>query len=241
MDLALRLILAHFAGDFLFQPTKWIEDRQARKWRSKYLYYHFGVHALLFLFAFYADVRYWVGYSVIVISHLFIDIAKAAFSGKIAKAPLFFMDQFLHLLIVLIFVQYYHPVQLAFVSRERILLGAVALLMVTQVASIIVKMVIAKWNDGGSSTQPDPEEPSLEKAGTYIGILERLFVFGFVVTGHWEGIGFLLAAKSVFRFGDLSNAKDRSRTEYILIGTLLSFGLAMLTGMIFLFFLTKVP
>jgi len=40
-------------------------------------------------------------------------------------------------------------------------------------------------------------------------MLERLFVFTFVVTGNWEAIGFLLAAKSVFRFGDLKKSKDR--------------------------------
>lgn len=52
----------------------------------------------------------------------------------------------------------------------------------------------------------------------------------FIITNHWEGIGFLIAAKSVFRFGDLSQAKDRKLTEYILIGTLLSFGLAIVFG-----------
>jgi hypothetical protein len=61
-------------------------------------------------------------------------------------------------------------------------------------------------------------------------MLERLFVFTFVITGNWEAIGFLLAAKSVFRFGDLKESKDRKLTEYILIGTLLSFGIAILIG-----------
>ncbi len=42
--------------------------------------------------------------------------------------------------------------------------------------------------------------------------------------------GFLIAAKSIFRFGDLSKAKDRKLTEYILIGTLLSFGIAIACG-----------
>ena len=73
------------------------------------------------------------------------------------------------------------------------------------------------------------EEDSLEKAGVYIGILERLFIFGFIVLNYWEGIGFLLAAKSVFRFGDLSKEKDRKLTEYVLIGTLLSFGIAIIS------------
>jgi hypothetical protein len=53
----------------------------------------------------------------------------------------------------------------------------------------------------------------------------------FVITGKWEAIGFLLAAKSVFRFGDLRKSKDRKLTEYILIGTLISFGISILTGL----------
>jgi hypothetical protein len=53
-----------------------------------------------------------------------------------------------------------------------------------------------------------------------------------VILGRWEAIGFLLAAKSVFRFGDLKESKDRKLTEYILIGTLLSFGVAILIGII---------
>ncbi|WP_332910802.1 hypothetical protein [Algoriphagus boritolerans] len=74
------------------------------------------------------------------------------------------------------------------------------------------------------------EGASLQNAGKYIGILERLFVFVFVITGKWEAIGFLLAAKSVFRFGDLRKSKDRKLTEYILIGTLISFGISILSG-----------
>jgi hypothetical protein len=82
----------------------------------------------------------------------------------------------------------------------------------------------------------DTDSMSLRKAGTYIGILERLFVFTFVVTGHWDAIGFLVAAKSVFRFGDLKESKDRKMTEYILIGTLLSLEIALATGMLVLYF-----
>ena len=72
---------------------------------------------------------------------------------------------------------------------------------------------------------------SLQDAGKYIGIMERLFVFAFILTDHWEAIGFLLAAKSIFRFGDLKESKERKLTEYVLIGTLLSFGMAVLIGL----------
>jgi hypothetical protein len=57
-------------------------------------------------------------------------------------------------------------------------------------------------------------------------------VFCFILIGHFEAIGFLLAAKSIFRFGDLKEAKDRKLTEYVLIGTLLSFGVALLIGLL---------
>ena len=85
----------------------------------------------------------------------------------------------------------------------------------------------------------DPKANSLAKAGLYIGVLERLFVFGFIVLNQWQAIGLLIAAKSVFRFGDLSRAKDRKLTEYVLIGTLLSFALAMATGLIYLELIKK--
>ena len=94
---------------------------------------------------------------------------------------------------------------------------------------VIIKIIITQWNPEAN----EDKDESLAKAGRYIGILERLFVFIFVIANHWEGVGFLLAAKSVFRFGDLSSAKDRKLTEYILIGTLLSFALAIFTGMLY--------
>ena len=52
-------------------------------------------------------------------------------------------------------------------------------------------------------------------------------VFTFILYGRWEAVGFLLAAKSVFRFGNLKESHDRKLTEYVLIGTLLSFGIAI--------------
>ena len=49
---------------------------------------------------------------------------------------------------------------------------------------------------------------------------------------QWEAIGFLVAAKSVLRIGEVRNNRDKNLTEYILVGTLLSFGIAILTGVI---------
>ncbi len=85
------------------------------------------------------------------------------------------------------------------------------------------------WNKS-IELEPDPSE-SLPKAGQYIGMLERVLVFTFISIGQWGAVGFLLAAKSIFRFGDLTRSKDRKLTEYILIGTFMSFGIAIATAL----------
>lgn len=70
----------------------------------------------------------------------------------------------------------------------------------------------------------------MPNAGKWIGYLERILILTFIFTHNIEGIGFLLAAKSVFRFGELNKAKDIKITEYVLIGTFASFTIAILIG-----------
>jgi hypothetical protein len=93
----------------------------------------------------------------------------------------------------------------------------------------MIKIIISKWPPNPMASQ---DQESLQSAGKWIGMLERLLVFTFIILGKWEGVGFLLAAKSVFRFGDLKDAKNMKLTEYVLIGTLLSFGVAILMGIL---------
>lgn len=173
------------------------------------------------------DFHYWFGILLITVSHFVIDLGKLHAHEKLNGHWLFFIDQALHLIVITSVIYYYHPfnISLSVIYSPQNLLLIVFLLLVTFVTSICMKVLISKWK---------PEEKTndaLKNAGSYIGMLERLFIFGFVIINFWEGIGVLLAAKSVFRFGDLSRAKDRNLTEYILIGTLLSFGLAILIAL----------
>lgn len=73
----------------------------------------------------------------------------------------------------------------------------------------------------------DPDQ-GLLNGGTWIGLLERGLTFALVLAGRFEAIGFLLAAKSVLRFSYA--AKDRSHSEYVIIGTLFSFSWALATA-----------
>ncbi len=75
----------------------------------------------------------------------------------------------------------------------------------------------------------DESERGLDGGGFWIGITERSLIYIFVMLGEPSGVGFLVAAKSIFRVGELRDGK-RKLAEYILIGTLASFTLAVLAA-----------
>jgi hypothetical protein len=70
---------------------------------------------------------------------------------------------------------------------------------------------------------PQPAPESLPKGGRLIGRLERAMILMLVIAGRADGIGFLIAAKSVLRFNELARDDDRRVSEYVIIGTLASF------------------
>ncbi|TXK80106.1 DUF3307 domain-containing protein [Mesonia sp. K4-1] len=222
MLLALQLLFAHFLGDFLFQPYSWVKDKERRKLASPKLYFHILIHiALSFLFIW--DLSLWYIPLIIGISHLVIDASKLLLQNGRNNRLLFFIDQALHILVIgFIVLLFTETIEVIEVPTEfwLYLLGA---FLVTNPASISIKTIISVYTP---KTEIEEDE-SLNNAGKYIGILERLLVYIFIITNHWEGVGFLIAAKSIFRFSDLTQSKDRKLTEYILIGTLLSFGIAI--------------
>lgn len=69
---------------------------------------------------------------------------------------------------------------------------------------------------------------SLPGAGRVIGNLERGLIFALVLFGQSQGVGLLIAAKSILRFGAVKD--DRRLSEYVIIGTLASFGWALVVA-----------
>lgn len=229
--LFLSLLLAHLLGDFLLQPSTWVKDKKKKKIKSKYLYYHVGLHLLLLFIATQFASQYLLAVILIAISHFGIDCIKLYFEKKKTEKIWFFIDQLLHLVVIALVVNYYYPFQISIsnlYSQQNLAL-ITTLVMLTYVSAIVLKVLLSKWSEQIIKT----DTANTNNAGKYIGILERLFIFFFVLIDFWEGIGFLLAAKSIFRFGDLKESKDVRLTEYILIGTLLSFGLAIFCAMLY--------
>lgn len=226
----LKLILAHLLGDFLLQPNSWVAAKQKQKILAWQMYVHAFIHfALIIVLVYQKEFIKWA--ALLAAMHLIVDILKSYVQKDQTKRLWFFADQLFHFSIILLVWSWS---QSTFVIAEILRDGKFLLLItciyaLSQPVSVLIHSVISRWKPDTISEEPG----SLENAGKYIGILERLFVFAFTVTGNWAAIGFLLTAKSVFRFGDLKESKDRKLTEYVLIGTLLSFGIAFLIGIIY--------
>ena len=233
MIILVKLILMHLAGDFILQSKSCVEEKEKQGAKSLKLYLHGLIHgALAWLILW--DLRYWAVALSIAVVHVGIDMVKLSFQKKNNKTGWFLMDQLLHVLsIVVLWYLFFNPdIPMGVLAEnQQFWIYLTAILFLTVVCGIGIQVLLTNW---AKDIYLDKEK-SLPNAGRYIGILERLLVFLFVVLGRWEAIGFLIAAKSVFRFGDLKDSRNRKLTEYILIGTLLSFGIAIVTGILTLY------
>ena len=231
MIIFVKLVLAHLLGDFLLQPTSWVLDKESKKHRSKFLYIHTFLHGIL-AWLLVGEMAFGKFALALALTHGGIDYLKLKFQKKKTKRSWFAIDQILHLITIAIIVSLYKKLSVdVSVFNNSFWIIITGILFLTKPSSIIIKNIISIWTPESKNRNDN----SLQNAGNYIGVFERLFVFCFILTGHFEAIGFLLAAKSIFRFGDLREAKDRKLTEYVLIGTLLSFGMALLTGLLIQF------
>lgn len=223
----IKLLCAHLCSDFILQTNE--INNGKRKSGFKGLLFQF-IHSIThagIAYLFVADWCCWLIPTVIFISHFIIDVIKC----KCYKDSLstFLADQFLHIAIIIIlwFALYGDEIKLLYIEKIcsiKIWLTIMAYLLMLRPSSIFLNLFLNKW------TPTSPNTQSLPNAGQWIGYIERILILTFVLVGSFEGVGFLLAAKSVFRFGELNKAKEIRTTEYVLIGTFASFTIAILTG-----------
>lgn len=234
MIIFVKLLLAHLLGDFLLQPDSWVKNKEQHTHRSIYLYVHILLHGAL-AWALIGTPNFGWYALLLAISHGIIDVIKLKSQRESTQRSWFLIDQLLHLIVIAAIGLWYNEtvIDLAAIPQS-IWIVITAIILLSTPTSLLIKTVISIWTPNQNDTKED-----LQNAGKYIGILERLFVLCFILAGYFTAIGFLMAAKSIFRFGDLTQAKDRKLTEYVLIGTLLSFGIAILTGLLVQYLLAQ--
>ncbi|QOR38494.1 DUF3307 domain-containing protein [Billgrantia diversa] len=241
LSLLLGLVLVHLLGDFALQPRRWVEARYVRKVRSPQLYMHAALHGgLAFAVLGAATLSHsnangsltmvLGGALTVAVSHMAIDLGKSYLSPS--RLRWFMLDQALHLLVLLgvwlTWLGSWQPLVTfwQWLFTPPVLGIVVAYVLVTRPLSIVIALVIQRW----SAEIDNPG--TLIAAGARIGMAERVLVLTLVLLDQLTAIGFLLAAKSVLRFGELRGAQDRKLTEYVLMGTLLSVSTAMVLGLL---------
>lgn len=227
----LQLLLAHIITDFVIQPTKWVNHKRKNKVRSTYLYVHAFIAGFL-TFVFLLRLEWWYIAVFIGVTHFFIDLWKLQYKKDNLK--MFVSDQALHLLVILIAWLYLTanfseilPFFSELITSEITLAIIIGYLLVIFPTGFLIGKATKRWQN---EVEDDLKKNSLDAAGRYIGIFERILVLTFILTTNFSAIGFLIAAKSILRFSDKSETGARKQTEYVLIGTLMSFTITILIG-----------
>ncbi|HNR42121.1 MAG TPA: DUF3307 domain-containing protein [Bacteroidales bacterium] len=234
MDLARLLtlqLIAHLLSDFILQPDAKSNEKNISGFRSNYLKWH-----ILFTFLCSWILSFQLSFifaaALISILHWVIDGLKRRIDKiSVLGDYTFFIDQTLHLTSIIVITLFFSlifeirpdlPVEISF--RFLMIIGGY--LVCAKPSNAIIKEIIKVFKISIEKNNPDAQ--NLPNAGRLIGIIERWLVFTFILLSQYELIGFLIAAKSILRFRD----DDTIKSEYVVVGTMLSFGLAIATGIL---------
>ena len=211
------LISSHFIADFLLQPGNLVQLKK----RPVYLFIHGAVHALTT----YLVLQNWLVWQVplvVFFVHILIDYMKQLKTDGDDNAIVFVADQAAHIasLIIIVLVLQKFSVYLDFTGQgyEVIITIAAVSAVVPGSGFFVGKFMKPILENNNLSLK------GLENGGKLIGQLERLLILVLIYINQPVGIGFLVAAKSILRFEE---SKDHQVAEYVIIGTLLSFTLAI--------------
>jgi hypothetical protein len=230
LETFLALLTAHLIADFPLQPAWMVQ----RKKNPAVLSLHIALVAIVAILT----VGAWPAalLLILVATHLVMDAIKVYVLGDSLLS--FSIDQLVHLAVIGALAIAYpetvsnglwnhlpHDLHATYFVGLCLLSGTIASL---QVGSIIIRKgtVIFTRQIG------DQIPAGLDNGGTYIGYLERALVMILILTGQPAGVGFLITAKSILRFGDVKESSQRKLTEYIIIGTFMSFGWGLLIAVL---------
>ncbi len=222
-EVFIKLLLAHIIGDFFLQSDDFCKRKLEKGVKDPELY----VHSFIIFILSYIAMLNWNAWCIAIIvgaSHLIIDTIKCLI--KKDNLYSFVADQLSHCLVIFAiafvcstkWIPYITLHESLFVNQ--IIVITIAFLLCAKPANILTKYILRLYNINNPF---DNNFSSKLHSGALIGTLERWLIIVFVLLGHFEAIGFLLAAKSLIRFKDSETLK----TEYVLLGTLISVTIAV--------------
>ncbi len=214
------LLLAHVLADFVFQPD-WMANG---KRQPKALAAH---GAVVLATAVAATGSLDPGLIWLAALHVAVDALKARAQPGLRP---FLLDQAAHLLALAALAEARPEIWAGGLWSDLNAMPAVLALvagaiLATRAGGFAVGLLMTPF---AAKLPPEIKAESLTGAGAIIGLMERGLIFTLVLVGQAEGVGLLIAAKSILRFGAVKD--DRALSEYVIIGTLASFGWALVVA-----------
>lgn len=220
----IKLFIAHLLADFLFQTKKMVDNK---KWLSKEMFLHIFIVFLstfLFSLSLYASL-------IICVLHYLIDGGKLEINKtKLPKPIIFILDQIAHILVIILVWCIHFDIAnnvikalLIPFQNYKISLILLGFLLVTTPYGFFIGMVTKRFQKNKN------KKIKTDKNGFLIGVFERLIILTFVLLEEYGAIGFLITGKSIIRF---SAKNEDINSEYVLLGTMISYGMTIITGLI---------
>lgn len=231
ITLLLWLLLAHVVLDFLLPLRRRLQEAP-RAWRSPALYL-LGLAQGLAVLLIFGGLR---GDPVLAGSAALLVMLARILAGGLAAGPQrsarsLLLEQLAALLLIVALwltsesLWQAVPTYLDAQANARNLLILLGYLLMLAPASGLIGAMLRPWQERIGT------DDSLVNGGASVGYLERGLILTLVLLGQWQAIGFLLTAKSILRFNELKGRNNRQRSEYVLLGTLLSFTLSIAVGL----------
>ena len=245
MELLLLMLTAHFVADFYFQPANGSECCESKKIKPKKLWLHLLMHTLLYIMVFIiAELSLFSAIIAILVISLTQFLRVYYRDYRANNLRYFLIDQSIQLFVISIVWAYLANFTVAqallffgqLLTAKNMII-ALSYLLVCKPASVIISLALKKHTDDLAKAATEAQEHTsdgknvnmgLLSAGAWIGYIERCLAISFIFMGQFAGIGFLVA--TIFRFSDLTKNKDMKLTEYMMLGTLLSYAIALFVG-----------
>ena len=243
----LAIYLAHLLTDFVFQTHRLVEQKKRGKLFAYFLHgltHYLSAIALVsfFLAGSGLSLRTHVVILSLTLVHLLIDLAKIQLTQETFLkdgAVAYVADQLLHLVSVAFAAWLLSPglpfaEVAALLGKGRALPNKLLFIPIVYVGVIfgggyLIRALTRPLAKSINLEQPGKGGEPMQNAGLYIGWLERFLLLTALLLQSPGTAGLILAAKAIARYPEF---KSEHFAEYFLIGTLLSFSIAVLGGAI---------
>ena len=223
-NMLIRLLLAHVLCEFIVFPQKELVAQN-----KIYLFLHAAIVYLCTALL----TGWWLWSIGIALAHLIIEGIKIELEkqNRIGQFKLVIAEQIVHCIVLIILWsvnlgignQLLEAIRMPFTNYQFSLIFF-GYLLVTVPVGYIIKLATKNMQ---KTNTPAPVPDLSVNRGKQIGILERMIILTFILLGQYAAIGFLITGKSIIRF---ANNDEHLRSEYMLIGTMMSYALCIGIG-----------